>query len=526
MDELIALARQILGILVGTLLPNLAETLGLTRITAKEHTEYHINDVVDDLGQRARTEQTSLDTISTNVNATKTDLDDMRTGPLLTLQSVIDAMPGTGPVTLPTTPPAGYGGFAPADVWQVPLGLPSWDWEGGGEAAEAHVTHAGAYARSMMMGAGLVCPGAPDFVLVCTGYEGLEFTPYHLYPSGFAGPTGIDWSTWDGSQTIVAFLNANTSGITWNYTNLYGETTPGWAWGHIPGDNVQRIWRCLVSDDMLPAKAGVVPGGIQKTQDYTALGIAIGLASLFAVGGGDVSAIVEELVALLADSSDITAALTSLMDWLSGRDQTTNQEQTTALATVTDDVTALTDAGTHTIQSVLSPLAQLAIDELDHYNHLTDASSLNLRNLEDQLEAIRTGNNLTLQSALDAISTLSDKIDSLKVPPGGYPGSDAVTFGDPIDITPDMTIDGPIDGILYNVTGAPTTLAKSVIGGHTSWMRLGQGAFVSDDGSLDSFQQLNWDQGVLVPKAISRPASLVLHWAGGVTGSVTPWVRT
>ncbi len=107
-----------------------------------------------------------------------------------------------------------------------------------------------------------------------------------------------------------------------------------------------------------------------------------------------------------------------------------------------------------------------------------------------------------------------------------YPGSAGVTKGTPVAITTDMTIAGPIDGALYEVTAAPARLNKTTVGGYTSWLRLGKAAFLSDDGYLDSFQTVNWDHGMLLPRQLLTPASLVLRWETGVTGWVIPWVRT
>lgn len=107
-----------------------------------------------------------------------------------------------------------------------------------------------------------------------------------------------------------------------------------------------------------------------------------------------------------------------------------------------------------------------------------------------------------------------------------YPGPLTVNFDAPVAISANMVIDQKLDGALYDLASTPATLGKRGIGSFTSYMQLGQAAFVTSDGYADDFQSVNWNKGILVPKKITSPAGLVLHWAPGVTGTVTPWLRS
>jgi hypothetical protein len=515
--QVIALLNRIIGFFSGVM-SALGLITGLVNESAKEKTANRIQvdttRIINDL---------ELGTAS--LSAIATDIEVIGGTPSKSLQDVIDAIGDIGPVTLPDPPPSGYGGSTPADLWGN--SITGWAWyphwmygDAAGllqEAANAAETHT--------LGEGVIYPDAPDFAWTNYNINQFVFDMGQRNNAGPPAPTGVDWTAWDGSETIVAFLNRVASAFSWSYTNPRDVVTPGWAWSARPTLDYYGQWKCLVSDADLPAKSARLGGIQQTTRDYTVLSIAIGLASLFATGGGDVSAIVAELATLLADSTDIGAALTSLLSWLSGRDQSPNQEQGLQLVTALGDLDSLS-------ADLLSDYNALALDISNAKSALeTDISNVRgtnsptIADVRSDLSTIRGDNATTLKGLSDKLDAISGKIDALGLPQPGYPGPDYVTFGDPVAITTDMTIEGPLDGAIYHVTAAPATLAKSNIGGFTSWYRLGQAAFESEDGYLDAFQQVNWDHGTLLPRGMLNPAALVLHWTGGVTGTVTPWVR-
>lgn len=105
-----------------------------------------------------------------------------------------------------------------------------------------------------------------------------------------------------------------------------------------------------------------------------------------------------------------------------------------------------------------------------------------------------------------------------------WPGIANVTLGTPVALSSDLTVDGPLDGILVTVTTPPTALGKFQIGDRTWWFRLGQISFVSDNGEVEPWQYLAWDQSLYCPSKIAHPASAVLRVLAGAEGLATPWL--
>jgi hypothetical protein len=509
-QRIVSLALQILGLA--------EQILGLERTAAQE------------------TSRLAIQTIAANgtneilnpfhgVAAVKTDLDAVRTGSNLTLQSVIDAMPEGGMTELPETPPEGYGGSTPAQVWQHTQA--AWFWQSPPDSYEMqqHLKDVRAWTEAQFPGLGVVWPDCPDFAYCVYGGFNLQTELSVDGDLHDAKPTGVDWTAWNGTETLVAFLNRVKPALTWSYTSIFGVTTPGWAWGYDTTNNPAGHWRCLVSDADLPVKSARIGGVQTELANQQALTIAIGLASLFALGAGDVASLVAQVTALLASSDDIEGAITSLLDWLSGRSQVTNQAQSTQLATVADYTDTLETALATDTSTITGDIAQAVLDLAADILAARGTGDPTIADVRSDLTTIR-GDSVTTLASLDA--KLDDILDALASASGGapsWPGLANVTLGDAIPITEDMSIEGPIDGAVYHITAAPGRLAKSVLGGHTSWLRLGNAAFISDRGDMDAFQSVNWDYGMLLPRFLLTPDSLVLHFEGGVTGTVTPWIR-
>jgi hypothetical protein len=111
------------------------------------------------------------------------------------------------------------------------------------------------------------------------------------------------------------------------------------------------------------------------------------------------------------------------------------------------------------------------------------------------------------------------------VPPV-WPGLDKVTLGTPVALSDDVTIPGPLDGVLVTITTPPGGLGKFEMGGRTAWYRAGQIAFVSDNGQVEGWQYLTWDQALYTPRAMSRAGAAILRALAGAQGIATPWLVT
>jgi len=107
-----------------------------------------------------------------------------------------------------------------------------------------------------------------------------------------------------------------------------------------------------------------------------------------------------------------------------------------------------------------------------------------------------------------------------------WPGLANVTLGTPVALSSDLTVDGPLDGLIVSITTPPTGLGKFTFGGFTAYYKVGEVAFVDDNGDAEPWQYLAFDQALYCPKAMNRAASASLRVLAGAAGTATPWVVT
>jgi hypothetical protein len=141
-----------------------------------------------------------------------------------------------------------------------------------------------------------------------------------------------------------------------------------------------------------------------------------------------------------------------------------------------------------------------------------------------------SGSETDLDSKLDAmdgkLDTILDELGRMKFGGSLWPGDAYVTMGTPVAITESMRIDGPLEGIVYNLTSVPLGTLTSDIGGKPSYMALGLVAFESDRGHMERFQTISFKNSLVVPMSMLSAAACVLEWRPGTVGTVTAWVRT
>lgn len=118
------------------------------------------------------------------------------------------------------------------------------------------------------------------------------------------------------------------------------------------------------------------------------------------------------------------------------------------------------------------------------------------------------------------------KLKQVKQGPPAWPGLADVTFGTPVALSSDLTIPGPMDGLILAVTTPPTGLGKFAIGGQTAYYSLGQVAFVSDNGDIEPWQFLSWDVALYTARHQVRAATALVRVLAGAQGTATPWTVT
>lgn len=120
------------------------------------------------------------------------------------------------------------------------------------------------------------------------------------------------------------------------------------------------------------------------------------------------------------------------------------------------------------------------------------------------------------------------EFDEMKVTAIGaapvWPGLEAVVLGTPVALGSDVTVPGPLDGLLVAVTTAPVGGGRFVVGGFTYYYRAGEVSFTTDNGQVEPWQYLTWDQGLYCPRFMSRAASALVRGLAGIEGTATPWL--
>jgi len=114
------------------------------------------------------------------------------------------------------------------------------------------------------------------------------------------------------------------------------------------------------------------------------------------------------------------------------------------------------------------------------------------------------------------------KVGALQTPPI-WPGIPGAVLGTPVAIAADMSIAGPLDGVLVHITAVPPGTGDYSTGTAHHYRHPGWLMFVSDNGDFDAFQWVDWSDGVLTPQLMASAASVSLKFRVGVTGTVTPW---
>lgn len=349
----IALISEVLG---------LAKTiLGLSEQAAQEHAPYAIETIASN---------------GTNTVINPTYGNSALRQLLLDVLSGIDVPNST--VVLPPSPPSGYGGASTADLdgqmqWVLPFDntfeeatLRNFSFE-----CQSHATMIAAQQ-------GYLDSRNPYFALCTKSAHWAQLDTRGVWGSTeYPAPDPIDWTDWDGSESLVAFLNRSDTQYTWQTAGPDGVSVPGCAWAYSYG-YTQMWWRCLVKEWELPLVSG---------------------------------------------------------RWLT-----------------------LLGQGSGT--------------------------------------------------------------------PPVWPSLAEVTLGTPVALSDDLTVEGPLDGVLIHVTNIPKGLGRFTVGERTFFYKCGEIAFVSDNGYVEPWQYMTWDHGLYTPKCMQHADHAIIRALSDATGTATPWSVT
>ena len=107
-----------------------------------------------------------------------------------------------------------------------------------------------------------------------------------------------------------------------------------------------------------------------------------------------------------------------------------------------------------------------------------------------------------------------------------WPGLANVTLSTPVSIATGLTITEAMDGVIVNLTGVPTRANFFQFDDKPRYRNLGALAFFDDDGELEDSQNLGFEQEIYTPQRMFQAAGVKLRAEGGVSGTVTPWIKT
>lgn len=134
----------------------------------------------------------------------------------------------------------------------------------------------------------------------------------------------------------------------------------------------------------------------------------------------------------------------------------------------------------------------------------------------------------TIQAASSAASMDVGEgiIPSLPAAPPVWPGDSLVTLGTPAALVDGMEITGPMSGLIFAITGEPARFQKYDFGDVTSYSRVGQVIFATDDGAYERSQTFAIDTQIIVPVTMAEAASAIVRLNFGWTGTVRTWIKS
>lgn len=250
MGAILAYVERILGIAVNLL--GLVEAIrAAVAHVVQEHTPYRIEDDVTNIRNGLRNPGTG----AVDTRALLSSLTTNGTYDLADILTAIGAIPN--PVNLPVVPPSGYGPDDPQDVWDNASVLADDAYNQGYTYTPADLlSYVGTQVFLGMEAQGVPDPRNPDFLVVGGNTpRGVRSTIGWIGFAGVARVPAIDWTTWNGTDSLAAFLNTAQATYTFSTTGPDGATIPGYAWARASLPN-NTWYLCRWAEWWLPYLSG------------------------------------------------------------------------------------------------------------------------------------------------------------------------------------------------------------------------------------------------------------------------------
>lgn len=199
------------------------------------------------------------------------------------------------------------------------------------------------------------------------------------------------------------------------------------------------------------------------------------------------------------------------------------------LQDVLDAIAAIGPGGSTDLTPVLHKLDHIQPDEFNTLSSLASAQAVELAAIVALAVAFAkfiTPAEFTVTSILDTITNgnqaIIDEIRKIKAPPH-WPGHANVTFGAPHDLATTTLVEGPMHGVLIEITATEPGTSFMQYDGVKAWRHVGGLAFYTDDGQMETYQALGFATAVYVPKTMSIAQGCKLFKSHLPRGTITPW---
>lgn len=100
------------------------------------------------------------------------------------------------------------------------------------------------------------------------------------------------------------------------------------------------------------------------------------------------------------------------------------------------------------------------------------------------------------------------------------------TLGDSVALVDGLVLEGPMDGVLVEITSVPTRFGSFDFGPAPSYLHLGALAFVNDEGHIEAPQNLGFNTATYTAKTMVSAEVCLFRVAKDVVGSVRTFKRT
>lgn len=110
--------------------------------------------------------------------------------------------------------------------------------------------------------------------------------------------------------------------------------------------------------------------------------------------------------------------------------------------------------------------------------------------------------------------------------PPVWPGLDNVTLGEAVALDVALTIAGPMDGVIVELSSVGEDRDFYSFNGQLSYPHLAALAFADDNGAIECYQPISFAKHILTPSRLWRAETCYIRCDPFVSGTVTPWVCT